>query len=148
MIASMNAEDIERFVIAQSVEYAGYAQALAEIQGGRKYDHWIWYIFPQLRALGRSHNARFYGIADRTEAAAYLAHPVLGARLREISRALLEHRGKSAVAILGHIDALKVCSCMTLFDYLAPNDVFVEVLAAFYERQRCPLTLESLGRTK
>lgn len=145
MIASMNAEDIERFVIAQGVEYAGYAQALAEIQGGRKYDHWIWYIFPQLRALGRSHNARFYGIADRTEAAAYLAHPLLGARLREISRALLEHSGKSAVSILGHIDALKVCSCMTLFDYLAPNDVFAEVLAAFYEGQRCPLTLELLG---
>lgn len=141
----MNAEDIERFVIAQDVEYAGYAQALAEIRGGRKYDHWIWYIFPQLRALGRSHNARFYGIAHRDEAAAYLAHPVLGARLREISRALLAHRGKSAVAILGHIDAQKVRSCMTLFDYLAPNDVFAEVLAAYYEGQRCPLTPELLG---
>ena len=145
MIADMNAEDIERFVIAQDVEYAGYEQALAEIRGGRKYDHWIWYIFPQLRALGRSHNAHFYGIAHREEAAAYLAHPVLGARLREISRALLAHRGKSAVSILGDIDALKVCSCMTLFDSLAPEDVFAEVLEAFYDGKRCPLTLELLA---
>lgn len=145
MIASMKAEDIERFVIAQDVEYAGYVQALAEIKGGRKYDHWIWYIFPQLRELGHSYNARFYGIAHREEAAAYLAHPVLGARLREISGALLAHREKSAVAILGHIDALKVCSCMTLFDSLAPNDVFAEVLEVFYDGKRCPLTLELLA---
>ena len=142
MIVRMTGEGIERFVIAQDVEYAGYAQALAEIKGGRKYDHWIWYIFPQLRALGRSYNARFYGITHREEAVAYLAHPVLGARLREISRALLAHRGKTAVAILGQIDALKVCSCMTLFDSLAPNDVFAEVLAVFYDGKRCPLTLE------
>ncbi len=125
--------------------YDGYEQALAEIRNGRKESHWIWYIFPQLRELGRSYYALFYGICNRAEAETYLEHPLLGARLREISRALLQHKEKEAVAILGNIDAKKVCSCMTLFDAVSPGDVFAEVLAAFYADKRCKLTLSILA---
>lgn len=81
--------DIARFVEAQDCEWDGYADALAEIRSGRKALHWIWYIFPQLRGLGCSWNANYYGIVDRNEAEAYLAHPVLGARLREITAPFL-----------------------------------------------------------
>lgn len=128
--------NIERFVVAQEHHSAGYDVALAEIEHGRKMSHWIWYIFPQLRGLGHSRYSRFYGIADRKEAEAYLAHPVLGARLREISEALLANTNKSAVAILGAIDALKVKSCMTLFDCISPNDIFSDVLDSFYNGER------------
>ena len=78
--------DIERFVEAQDSEYCGYAQALQEMQEGAKHGHWIWYIFPQLRGLGHSGNANFYGIVDLREAKEYLKHPVLGTRLREITQ--------------------------------------------------------------
>lgn len=121
-----------------------YPDALAEIRLGRKRTHWVWYIFPQLRGLGYSHNAHFYGISGRDEARLYLQHPVLGARLREISRALLQHRGSAAVEILGSIDALKVCSSMTLFDAISPSDVFAEVLNTFYGDSRCERTLSLL----
>lgn len=121
-----------------------YPDALAEIRLGRKRTHWVWYIFPQLRGLGYSHNAHFYGISGRDEARLYLQHPVLGARLREISRALLQHRGSAAVEILGSIDALKVCSSMTLFDAISPSDVFAEVLSSFYGDSRCERTLSLL----
>lgn len=128
--------DIARFVEAQDSEWSGYADALAEIRNGRKTSHWMWYIFPQLRGLGRSFNANYYGLADRNEAEAYLAHPVLGPRLREITSALLNHKDKSAREILGGIDALKVKSCMTLFDCISPNDIFAEVLSQFYDGKR------------
>lgn len=121
-----------------------YPDALAEIRLGRKRTHWVWYIFPQLRGLGYSHNAHFYGISGRDEARLYLQHPVLGTRLREISRALLQHRGSAAVEILGSIDALKVCSSMTLFDAISPNDVFAEVLSSFYGDSRCERALSLL----
>ena len=141
----MNDADLERFVEAQELPYGGYEQALQEIREGRKRSHWVWYIFPQLRGLGYSYNANFYGIVDRDEAARYLQHPVLGTRLREITCALLQHRGTEAEDILGSIDALKVCSCMTLFDAISPNDLFAEVLADFYADQRCTRTQEMLG---
>ena len=82
--------------------------------------------------LGHSTNAKYYGISGYDEAKAYLEHPILGARLREITMALLQHRGESAVDILGDIDAVKVRSCMTLFDAVSPDDIFQEVLDAFY----------------
>ena len=88
--------------------------------------------FPQLTVLGRSANAKYYGISGYDEAEAYLEHPILGAMLREITRALLQHRGESAVDILGDIDAVKVRSCMALFDAVSPDDIFQEVLDAFY----------------
>lgn len=137
--------DIRRFIEAQDAPYGcGYRQALKEVRDGKKINHWIWYIFPQLRCLGRSGQARFYGIADKAEAQQYLSHPVLGARLREITGALLEHKGETAISILGYIDALKVRSCMTLFDYLSPNDIFGQVLDIFYNGERCSITVKVL----
>lgn len=128
--------NIERFVEAQEEVWTGYAVALAEIEHGCKMSHWIWYIFPQLRGLGHSRYSHLYGIANRKEAEDYLAHPVLGSRLREITEALLANTNKSAVAILGEIDAQKVKSCMTLFDCISPDDIFADVLDSFYNGER------------
>ena len=90
--------DINRFIEAQEVPYfCGYNQALKEVKKGKKTNHWIWYIFPQLRCLGRSSRAHYYGITDRDEARSYLEHPILGARIREITEALLEHKDKTAL---------------------------------------------------
>lgn len=138
--------DIERFVEAQESEYSGYAQALQEIRSGGKYGHWIWYIFPQLRGLGHSGNAQFYGIEDQQEAREYLAHPVLGVRLREITQAALNHADdRIAIELMGsEIDALKLKSSMTLFDRVCPGDIFAEVLDAFYDGERCQRTLNML----
>ena len=105
---------------------------MREITDGRKRTHWIWFIFPQLAVLGHSANAKYYGISGYDEAKAYYEHPILGTRLREITMALLQHHGESAVDILGDIDAVKVRSCMTLFDAVSPDDIFQEVLDAFY----------------
>lgn len=135
--------DINRFIEAQEIPYfCGYKQALEEIKNGKKINHWIWYIFPQLRCLGRSSRAHFYGIADRFEAERYLNHQILGSRIREITEALLAHRDKTALEIFGEIDAIKVRSCMTMFDYLSPCDIFCEVLDSFYKSERCELTLK------
>ena len=135
--------DINRFIEAQEVPYfCGYKQALEEVKNGRKINHWIWYIFPQLRCLGRSSRAHYYGIADRDEAQRYLEHPILGARIREITEVLLEHKDKTALSIFGDIDAIKVRSCMTMFDFLSPNDIFGEVIRSFYNEERCETTLK------
>lgn len=137
--------DIIRFLEAQNTPYYGsYAQALQEIKSGWKTSHWIWYIFPQLRHLGRSSTAHYYGITDVVEAERYLDHPILGTRLREITEILLTHKGKSVLEIFGDIDAIKVRSCMTLFDYISPNNLFAEVLDVFYNGERCELTLNIL----
>ena len=134
--------DINRFIEAQEVPYfCGYKQALEEVKNGRKTNHWIWYIFPQLRCLGRSSRAHYYGIADRDEARRYLEHPILGARIRKITEVLLEHKDKTALSIFGDIDTIKVRSCMTMFDFLSPNDIFGEVLDSFYKSGRCEITL-------
>lgn len=135
--------DINRFIEAQEIPYFyGYKHALEEVKNGKKTNHWIWYIFPQLRCLGRSSRAHYYGIADRAEAERYLNHQILGSRIREITEALLAHRDKTALEIFGEIDAIKVRSCMTMFDYLSPCDIFCEVLDSFYESERCELTLK------
>lgn len=135
--------DINRFIEAQGIPYlCGYKQALEEVKNGKKINHWIWYIFPQLRYLGRSSRAHYYGIADRAEAERYLNNQILGSRIREITEALLVHRGKTALEIFGEIDAVKVRSCMTMFDFLSPNDIFGEVLESFYQSERCELTLK------
>ena len=138
--------DINRFVEAQASRYCGYEVALNEIKNGRKRSHWIWYIFPQLRCLGRSSRAHYYGIADRYEAQRYLNHIILGRRIREITEALLEHKDKTALSIFGDIDAVKVRSCMTMFDFLSPNDIFGEVLRSFYNEERCEITLQVMQR--
>lgn len=134
---------LDRFLKAQE---ATYPQALEEIRSGRKQTHWIWYIFPQLKGLGHSYNANFYGIADIKEARQYLNHPILGTRLHEITRALLLlPEDLSAEAVLGSIDALKVCSCMTLFDKVTPGGIFRQVLKRYYQDKEDRLTLEALN---
>ena len=137
--------DINRFIEAQEVPYfCGYKQALEEVKNGRKTNHWIWYIFPQLRCLGRSSRAHYYGIADRDEAQRYLEHPILGTRIREITEVLLEHKNKTALSIFGDIDAIKVRSCMTMFDSFSPNDIFGEVLRSFYNGERCIVSIQEM----
>jgi uncharacterized protein (DUF1810 family) len=133
---------MKRFIEAQE-QY--YQLALAEVQAGRKRSHWIWFIFPQMRGLGHSYFAQLYGLRDRDEAVAYLNHEVLGPRLREITTALLSHHDYSAEEIFGDLDAMKVRSCMTLFDIVSPDDIFAEVLNKFYDNQRCSLTLSMHG---
>jgi uncharacterized protein (DUF1810 family) len=138
--------DINRFVEAQEFPYSGYEVALKEIECGAKTSHWIWYIFPQFRDFAHSSTADYYGLTDKDEAQQYLDHPLLGPRLKEISKALLKHQDKTAVEILGNIDAGKVRSCMTTFDYLSPNDIFGEVLDAVYDGVRGGRTLKMLKR--
>lgn len=130
---------LERFVKAQE---RMYTIALREIEQGKKLLHWIWYIFPQLAALGHSHNAKYYGLSGYDEAEAYLNHPVLGSRLREITQELLQHKELTAVDILGGIDAMKVKSCMTLFAEVSPDDIFDEVLKVFYNGSSDKMTLD------
>lgn len=132
---------LDRFVRAQQ---GHYDQALAELRAGRKTSHWIWFVLPQLRGLGRSRMAHEYGLDGRAEAQAYLAHPLLGERLRECVQAMLAHRGRSAVGILGDIDALKFRSCLTLFDAVATDVLFGQALDAFYSGERDPITLALL----
>lgn len=134
--------DLGRFVEAQELDYV---LALKEMKNGQKRGHWIWYIFPQIKGLGHSYNSEYYGISSKEEAKAYLDHPVLSARLREITQALLDCKNKSADDILGFPDVLKVRSCMTLFDLVSPNDIFNDVLYKFYEGQRCDKTIWRLG---
>lgn len=138
--------DLDRFVQAQS---ATYAQALAELNAGMKRSHWIWFIFPQLRGLGHSETARFFGLRSADEARAYLAHPVLGIRLHQCCAALMQHRGKRAEAMLGTIDTMKLRSSMTLFEAVADDPApFAAVLNSFHQAARDPLTLALLcGRT-
>lgn len=110
-----------------------YALALKEIREGKKRSHWMWYIFPQLRSLGRSSTAIFYGIADLEEARAFLAHPILSARLIEISEALLSLDQAKPEEILGHTDAMKLRSSMTLFAHISEKgSVFHKVLEQYY----------------
>ena len=140
----MNAapDSLARFVDAQARHYA---TALAELSGGRKTTHWIWFVLPQLRGLGRSDMAREYGIADRAEAKRYLAHPILGPRLVECVNAVLAHSDRSAVDILGSVDAMKFKSCLTLFAHVAPAEpVFPRALASFYHGEPDKQTLELL----
>lgn len=133
---------LERFIEAQD---SVYSLALNEIKNGRKCSHWIWYIFPQLKGMGRSYNSEYYGISGISEAKDYLKHPVLGMRLREITAELLKHQDKSPVALMGsRIDSVKLCSCMTLFDCVSPNDVFNQVLKYFYAGERDLTTLKMI----
>ena len=134
---------LERFLTAQSGGV--YEQSLAELAAGRKRGHWIWFIFPQLRGLGSSENSRRYGISGIDEATAYLAHPVLGARLAACAAALLATGQADAGAALGEIDAIKLRSSMTLFERAGGGRGFGEVLERFFDGQRDPLTLALLG---
>ena len=135
--------DLRRFVDAQE---SVYRTVVAELRAGRKRSHWIWFIFPQLRGLGRSGTAIRYGIASRDEAAAYLAHPVLGPRLRECTRLVAQVDGRSIEEIFGWPDNLKVRSSMTLFRYATEDDAdFRAVLDKFYGGEEDPATREAVS---
>lgn len=134
--------DLKRFVDAQNLVYD---MALQEIKNGQKRGHWIWFVFPQIKGLGHSYNSEFYGISGTKEAKAYLEHPLLGTRLREISQAMLDCGNPSADDILGFPDVLKVRSCMTLFDMVSPDDIFKQVLNKYYDGKPCDKTLWRLG---
>ncbi len=123
--------NFSKFLNAQEEDYA---TALSEIKAGHKTSHWIWYIFPQLQALGRSRTAQYYGIADLAEARAYLANEVLASRLKEISQALLDLPTDNARAVMGsQIDAVKLCSSMTLFSLADPTcEIFKKVLDKYF----------------
>jgi uncharacterized protein (DUF1810 family) len=130
--------DLADFRAAQDLVWD---RVTSELRAGRKTSHWIWYVFPQLASLGRSHLARHYGITDLDEATAYLADPVLRARLEEVAGLLLTHNGTDPEDILGDIDALKVRSSMTLFEAAAnAPPVFADVLDDLYQGTRCPMT--------
>lgn len=139
-------EDLQRFVDAQAG--GSYEQALAELRAGRKRGHWIWFVLPQLRGLGRSATAEHYGLADLDEARGYLAHPVLGTRLRECCAVLLALPGSDPAEVLGELDALKLRSAMTLFEAAAPDDLlFGQVLDRWFAGRRDGETLRRLART-
>ncbi len=132
--------DLKRFLDAQENDFE---RALAEIKRGRKQSHWMWYIFPQIAGLGFSSTSKFYAIKDRTEAELYLAHPVLGARLVEISEALLEIEGKTANQIFGSPDDVKLKSSMTLFGSLDDaHPVFQRVLDKYFNGEKDQRTLD------
>lgn len=132
---------LERFLQAQDEVYA---TALAELRRGAKRSHWMWFVFPQVAGLGRSATAVFYAIAGRDEARAYLAHPVLGARLIEATQAVVAATG-SAEAILGGIDAVKFRSSMTLFAAAADDPApFRAALERFFGGEDDPETLRRL----
>ena len=138
--------NLERFKREQAYDYE---TALREIRGGRKTSHWIWYIFPQMKGLGTSGMSDYYGISGIEEAKAYLADPVLGPRLVEISEALMELKEKDAAKIFGFPDVLKVRSCMTLFDAASGEDsVFRSVLDAYYGGEKDERTLRLLDEAK
>jgi uncharacterized protein (DUF1810 family) len=134
--------DLQRFVDAQE---RVYDQAVAELRAGSKATHWMWFVFPQLKALGRSGTALRYGIADLREAAAYWQHPLLGPRLKACTEAMLGVDGKSALQILGSPDDLKFRSSMTLFSRAAPAEpVFRQAIDKYFGGRADERTLELL----
>ena len=133
---------LDRFKKAQE---ADYTVALEEIRGGRKRSHWIWYIFPQLKGLGRSSMSDYYGLEGLEEARAYLADPLLKNRLLEITGALASLEEKNASRVFGFPDELKVCSCMTLFSLADPQEpLFQQILDQYYKGHMDPETLRIL----
>ena len=130
--------NLKRFIEAQE---GVYPVALRELREGRKRSHWMWYIFPQLKHLGHSYNAKYYGLSGVDEAAAYLAEPVLGQRLREVTTAILNLPTNDAYEVFGGIDGMKLRSSMTLFDIVSPNDIFARVRDKYFNGQRDQRTL-------
>ena len=134
--------NLQRFIDAQAPIYA---QVLAELGAGSKRSHWMWFVFPQIAGLGRSETARYFAIGSRAEAAAYLAHPILGARLRECCRLTMSIKGRSAREIFDSPDDMKLRSSLTLFVAVAPDDaIFAEALQKFFSGEADRLTLACL----
>lgn len=147
MTENRNQENqLERFVDAQKNDYE---TALAEIKNGRKRSHWMWYIFPQIIGLGYSETSRFYAIRDLKEAEAFLSDPILGSRLIEICKALMELRSRDAYKIFGSPDDVKLKSSMTLFATVPyANSVFQVVLERFFGGEKDLQTLRILQKER
>jgi uncharacterized protein (DUF1810 family) len=134
--------NLQRFVDAQQHVFAS---VVAELRTGSKRGHWIWFVFPQLKGLGRTTQSNFFGISSVQEAAAYLRHPMLGQRLIECTQLVNAIEGRSAEDIFGEIDAMKFRSSMTLFAHATPeNQIFTDALAKYYAGEFDPLTLDYL----
>ena len=145
MSGTPDPHDLQRFVDAQD-DLRTYDTALAELRAGRKRSHWMWFVLPQLAGLGMSSTAQHFGIHGLAEARAYLAHPVLGPRLRDCARALADLDTADPVAVLGPVDALKLRSSMTLFARAEPGEpVFRQVLEQYYDGAEDPATESLLG---
>jgi uncharacterized protein (DUF1810 family) len=137
---------LQRFVDAQQPVYE---RACRELRQGRKQSHWMWFVFPQIKGLGRSETAQQYAISSREEASAYLAHPILGPRLRECSRIVADLEGVSAEDIFGYPDEMKFRSSMTLFTHVAAADkedkeIFKQCLEKYFGGEPDPATLAAL----
>jgi len=136
-------DSLDRFLAAQEPVID---TVVSELAAGVKRSHWMWFVFPQLIGLGHSATARYYGIASRAEALAYWQHPLLGPRLAHCCALLLPHAALGVERVLGPVDALKLRSCLTLFEQVAPCEaLFGKLLQAFYGGQRDPATIELLG---
>ncbi len=137
---------LQRFVSAQRPIYQ---QVLEELNDGAKRTHWMWYIFPQIKGLGVNEMARYYSLENLQEARMYLAHPVLGSRLRECCEIVLNIRNKTAAQIFGHPDDLKFRSCLTLFNLAAPDEVlFKKLIDKYYKGFLDPKSIEILKTTE
>ena len=144
MPSTQDPYDLHRYVEAQA---ANFDEALAELKAGTKRTHWSWYVFPQIQGLGSSAMSVRYAIRSLPEARAYLAHDVLGPRLRECVESMNAHTGVRARDILGDIDAQKFHSCLTLFAEAAPSEgVFSKALGKYFDRQRDAATLAILAK--
>lgn len=136
--------NLQRFVAAQD---GVYETAREELRAGRKRSHWMWFIFPQIEGLGASPMAQFYALSSLDEARAFLAHPLLGPRLRDCAEQVNRVEGRSLLEIFGDPDRHKFRSSMTLFERVAPDEpVFARALDKYCGGARDPLTLEKLGR--
>ncbi len=142
--------NLDRFIDAQENMYATYQVALKEIKAGRKVSHWIWYIFPQIKGLGKSYEANYYGIANLEEAKLYLEHEVLGKRLYEMTQALYELDNVDPDYVMGtRIDAMKLKSSMTLFEYASEDKkLFTNVLDKFFGGKRDYKTIRILEQVR
>ena len=138
--------ELERFVHAQD---PAWEHVLEELEDGAKRTHWMWFIFPQLRGLGRSDIARRFGLASLAEAQAYLDHPLLGPRLRQCCEQLDDLQGRTALAIFGSVDELKLRSCLTLFERADPDEaLFTHLLEKYFGGQRDAATLTLLDNVR
>ncbi len=143
-VSDTTVPDLQRFVAAQD-SGGTYATALAELRGGYKRSHWMWFVFPQIVGLGQSPTAVHYGVRGLDEARAYLAHPVLGARLVECADTLTGLDASDPVDVFGGIDAVKLRSSMTLFSHAAADEQtrrhFTDVLDRYFGGEEDPATL-------
>ena len=136
----------DRFNLARFFEgqYLIYPIALKELQTRVKRTHWMWFVFPQIKGLGKSYNSMFYGLSGIDEAKEYLAEPTLNYRLREICETVLNLQSDSILKVFGKVDSMKLQSSMTIFDLASPDDIFAKVLDKWYGGQRDSLTLKLL----